>query len=74
MPKVPRQDTSVYDDWNWRDANKKRAIHIECTKKDINHLQILVEIAKRRNIMVATWGKQDKLSNRVKTKKKGRGA
>ena len=28
MPKVPGQDTLIYDDWHWRDANKRKAIHI----------------------------------------------
>ena len=72
MPKVPGQDTSMYDDWHWRDSNKRKAIHIECAEEDVNHLQTLVEIAKRRNLIAAMWGKQVKLSNVVKTKKKGK--
>ena len=72
MPKVPGQDTSMYDDWHWRDSNKRKAIHIECVEEDVNHLQTLVEIAKRRNLIAAMWGKQVKLSNVVKTKKKGK--
>ena len=71
MPKVPGQDTSMYDDWHWRDANKRKAIHIECADEDVHHLQILVVIAKRRNLVAAVWGKQVKLSSVVRTKKKG---
>ena len=45
---VPGQDTSIYDDWHWRDANKRKAIHIERAEENVQHLQTLVEIAKRR--------------------------
>ena len=38
----------------------------------MQHLQTLVEIAKRRNLVAAQWGKHVKLSNAVKTKKKGK--
>jgi hypothetical protein len=72
MLKVPGQDTSMYDDWHWRDSNKRKAIHIECTEEDVNHLQTLVEIAKRRNLITAMWGNQVKLSNVAKTKQKGK--
>ena len=72
MPKVSGQDTSMYNDWHWRDANMRKAIHIECAEENVNHLQTLVEIAKRRNLIAAKWGKQVKLSNVAKTKKKGK--
>ena len=38
MPKVPGQDTSMYEHWHWRDFNKRKAIHIECAEEDVNHL------------------------------------
>ena len=56
-PKVPGQDTSIYEDWHWRDANKRKAIHIECAAEEVKHLQRLVEIAKRRNLVAMIWGK-----------------
>ena len=70
MHKVPGQDTSMYDGWHWRDVNKRKAIHIECAEEDANYLQTLVEISKRQNLTAAMWGKQVKLSNVVKKKKK----
>ena len=39
----------------WRYTNKRKAIHIECAEEDVNHLQTLVEIAKRRNLIPAMW-------------------
>ena len=72
MPKVPGQDAFMYDNWHWRDSNKRKAIHIECAEEEVNYLQTLVKIAKRRNLITAMWGKQVKLSNVVKTKKKGK--
>ena len=71
-PKVPGQDTSVFEDWHWRDKNKRKAIHIECAADLVKHLQRLVEIAKRRNVVAMIWGKQVKLSNVVTSKKKGK--
>ena len=70
VPKVPVHDTLLYDDWHWRDANKRKGIHIECAEEDVNHLWTLVVIDKRRNLVAAVWGKQVKLSNVVKTKKR----
>ena len=72
VPKVPGQDTSIYNDWHWRDTNKRKAIHIECAEENVQHLQTLVEIAKRQNLVAAQRGKQVKLSNVAKTKKKGK--
>jgi hypothetical protein len=53
-------------------VNTRIFIHIECAEEDANHLQTLVVIVKRRNFIVAVWDKQVKLSNAVKTKKKGK--
>ena len=70
-PKVPRQDTSMYEDWHWRDAHKRKAIHIERAEEDVNHLLMLVVISKRHNLMAAVLDNQVKLSNIVKARQKG---
>ena len=72
ISKVPGQDTSMYDNWYWRDANKRKGIYLECAEEDVNHLQTLGEIAKRQDVAAAMWGKQVKLRNMGKIKKKGR--
>ena len=30
VPKIPGQDTSLFQEWNWKDANKRKAVHIRC--------------------------------------------
>jgi hypothetical protein len=71
-PKVPGQDTPMYNDWHWSDVNKRKAINSECSKEEVKPLHTLVEIAKRRNLVTSVWGKQVKLSNAIKTMKKGK--
>ena len=46
VPKIPRQDTSKFQDWHWRDANKRKAVHIRCNVEEVGRVQSLLEVAK----------------------------
>ena len=30
VPKIPGLDTAQFNDWDWRDAHKRKALHFEC--------------------------------------------
>ena len=47
-PKIPGQDTSLYENWHWRYANKRKAIHSECAEENVKHSQKLIELAYAR--------------------------
>ena len=46
MPKIPGQGTSQFKEWHWKDANKRKAIHIRCNVDEVSTVQTLLEAAK----------------------------
>jgi hypothetical protein len=68
VPKIPGLDTSQFNDWDWRDAHKRKALHFECAKADVAHIQELVRIAKARNLVEPCWGNNVRLSNVIAKK------
>ena len=68
VPKIPGLDTSQFNDWDWRDANKRKALHFECAKADVAHVQELVRIVKARNLAEPYWGNNALLSNGIAKK------
>ena len=46
VPKIPGQDTSKFQDWHWRDANKRKTVHIRCNVEEVGRVQSLLEVAK----------------------------
>ena len=46
VPKIPGQDTSQFQEWHWKDANKRKAIHIKCNVDGVSRVQTLLEAAK----------------------------
>ena len=75
VPKIPGLDTSQFNEWDWRDANKRKALHFECAKADVAHVQELVRIAKARNLVELYWGNNVRLSNVIaKKSRRKRGA
>ena len=49
VPKIPGQDTSKFQDWHWKDANKRKAVHIRCDVNEVGRVQSLLEVAKEKN-------------------------
>ena len=49
VPKIPGQDTSQFENWNWKDANKRKAVHIRCNVEEVGRVQALLEVAKEKN-------------------------
>ena len=70
VPKIPGLDMSQFNDWDWRDAYKRKALHFECAKADVVHIQELVRIAKARNLVKPYWGNNACLSNVIAKKLK----
>ena len=46
VPKIPGQDTSQFQEWHWKDTNKRKAIHIRCNVEGVRTVQTLLEVAK----------------------------
>ena len=36
VPKIPGQDRSQFQEWHWKDANKRKAIHIKCNVDNLS--------------------------------------
>ena len=51
VPKIPGLDTPQFNDWDWRDTHKRKALHFECAKVDVAHIQELVRIGKACNLV-----------------------
>ena len=49
VPKIPGQDTSQFQEWHWKDANKRKAIHIRCNVEEVGTVQTLLEVAKEKD-------------------------
>ena len=48
VPKIPGQDTSQFQEWHWKDANKCKAIHIRFNAENVSTMQTLLEVAKEK--------------------------
>ena len=46
VPKIQGQNTSQFQEWHWKDANKRKAIHIRCNVDEVSTVQTLLEAAK----------------------------
>ena len=40
--KIPGQDISKFQDWHWKDANKRKAVHIRCNVEEVGRVQALL--------------------------------
>ena len=56
VPKVPGQDTSQYLNWLWKEAEKRKELHLECASEDMKQVQALADVAKRRDLVKTSWG------------------
>ena len=72
VPKVPGQDTSVYSNWHWKEGEKRKALHFECSTGDVKHVQALVDVAKPRDLVSPFWGAEVKLRNVIVKQKKAK--
>ena len=70
VPKIPGQDTSVFNDWPRKLKDGRRVIHIECSQADSPIIKRLVAIAKERDLVSPLWGKQAHLSETISGKTK----
>ena len=50
VPKTPGFDTSQFQDWRWKDANKRKAIHVMCNLEEINTVQTLFKVTKTQKM------------------------
>ena len=75
VPNVPGQDTSQYSNWHWKEAEKRKALHLECASKDMKQVQALVDVAKGSDLVKTFLGPEVKLSKVIvkqrKTKRRG---
>ena len=62
MPKIPGLDTSKFSDWHWKDANKRKAIHVVCDVDQVSKVQALFEMAKAQKMSETLWGKDVRIS------------
>ena len=46
VPKIPGLGTSQFKDWHWKDANKRKAIHVMCNVEEVSTVQTLFEVSK----------------------------
>ena len=71
VPKIPGQDTSQFQEWHWKDANKRKAIHVRCNAEDVSTVQNLFEVAKAQKMVEALWGKNARVSKVIQLKARG---
>ena len=38
VPNVPGQYTSKYSNWNWKEAEKRKSLHLECASEDMKQV------------------------------------
>ena len=53
----------------WRMKDFRKALHIICTKDHVLHIQALMEVAKKRNLVLPIWGTEVHPSNVIITRK-----
>ena len=51
VPKLQGQDTSQYLNWHWKEAEKRKALHLECASEDMKQVQALADVAKCRDLV-----------------------
>ena len=49
VPKIQGMEKSQFQDWYWRDANKRKVIHIMCNKEEVGRVQDFFEVAKEKS-------------------------
>ena len=70
VPKVPGQDTSQYSYRHWKEAEKRKALHLECASEDMKQLQTLADVAKCRDLVKTLRGPEVKLSKVIVKQRK----
>ena len=68
VPKIPGLDTSKFQDWHWKDAKKRKAIHVMCDIEEIRAVQALFEVAKAQKMVETLWGKNVRISKVIPSK------
>ena len=67
---MPGQDTSQYSNWHWKEAEKRKALHLECASEDMKQVQALADVAKYRYLVKTFWGPEVKLSKVIVKQRK----
>ena len=70
VPKIPGLNTSQFDGWDWRDANQRKAFHLQCAKSNVTRVQELFKQAKEKDLVVQISGSNVRVSNAIPTKSK----
>ena len=63
VPKIPGQDTSVFQGWPRRMQWYRKVLHVECDSNSCDMLRDLVASTKFRGLFSPVWGKNVRLSN-----------
>ena len=58
VPKIPGQDTTIYQGWNNRKQWYRKCMHLECAITDKEMIEDLCELAKTQNLFTQTLGKK----------------
>ena len=69
VPNLPGQDTQKMQKMPWRMKDYRKALHIICAKESVLHVQALMEVAKKRNLVAPIWGPEVHPSNVIVTRK-----
>lgn len=71
VPRLPGQDTSVFNNYSTQLSHGRKVFHIECDKKDEEYLKKLTQIAKDNGLIEAMWGHHAHVSEVVTEKSSG---
>ena len=58
VPKIPGQDTSVFQNYPNHLKQARKCFHIEIDKREAKWLSLLIELAKTRELFEPAWGRQ----------------
>lgn len=70
-PKIEGQNTQVFKDWNWRQQNLRKTLHVDVEGTDVPYMHELIKIAKDVGLVKRYFGK-GVMAAIVVEKKKGR--
>ena len=63
VPKIYRQDTTVFSGWSSFMQHRQKCLHLECAVEEVDFLQDLVKRAKEADMFTPRWGKNVRMSN-----------
>ena len=72
VPRLPGLDTSRLNKLKYKEKQMRKAMHVDCDRKDLDHLQDLIDVAKERKLVEKMWGKQAAISKPIITDKRDR--